>query len=68
MGLGETERAARKQRWNESLPTTREDLFFLDYAPVLIASALTGENVEQLFRLIADIRRAAQRRAWEPAC
>jgi GTPase len=38
---------------------TRERLFFLDYAPVLIASALTGENVEQLFRLVADIRRAA---------
>lgn len=39
---------------------TRDRLFFLDYAPVLIASALTGENVEQLFRLIADVRRAAQ--------
>jgi GTPase len=38
---------------------TRERLFFLDYAPVLIASALTGENVEQLFRLIAEVRRAA---------
>ena len=41
---------------------TRERLFFLDYAPVLIASALTGENVEQLFRLIADIRKAARLR------
>jgi GTP-binding protein len=39
---------------------TRERLFFLDYAPVLIASALTGENVERLFRLIADVRRAAR--------
>jgi GTP-binding protein len=39
---------------------TRERLFFLDYAPVLVASALTGENVTQLFRLIADIRRAAE--------
>lgn len=39
---------------------TRDDLFFLDYAPVLIASALTGENVEQLFHLIADVRRAAR--------
>ncbi|MCA1657705.1 MAG: ribosome biogenesis GTPase Der, partial [Verrucomicrobiaceae bacterium] len=39
---------------------TRERLFFLDYAPVLVASALTGENVTQLFRLIADIRRAGQ--------
>jgi GTP-binding protein len=41
---------------------TRDNLFFLDYAPVLIASALTGENVEQLFRLIADVRRAAHLR------
>lgn len=40
--------------------STRDDLFFLDYAPVLIASALTGENVDQLFRLIAEVRRAAQ--------
>jgi GTP-binding protein len=38
---------------------TRENLFFLDYAPVLIASALSGENVEQLFDLIAQIQRAA---------
>ena len=39
---------------------TRERLFFLDYAPVLVASALTGENVDQLFRLIAEVRRAAR--------
>jgi GTP-binding protein len=41
---------------------SRESLFFLDYAPVLVASALTGENVDQLFRLISRIRRAAQKR------
>jgi GTP-binding protein len=39
---------------------TRERLFFLPYAPVLVASALTGENVEDLFRLIARIRRASR--------
>jgi len=39
---------------------TRERLFFLPYAPILVASALTGENVTQLFRLIAEIRRASQ--------
>ncbi|HEY2614444.1 MAG TPA: ribosome biogenesis GTPase Der [Chthoniobacterales bacterium] len=44
----------------EKLATdTREQLFFLSYAPILIASALTGENVQQLFDLIAQIRRAA---------
>jgi GTP-binding protein len=41
---------------------SRESLFFLEYAPVLVASALTGENVDQLFRLISRIRRAAQKR------
>src|SRR5205807_750530 len=39
---------------------TRERLFVLDYAPVLVTSALTGENVDELFRLIADVRRAAK--------
>ncbi len=38
---------------------TREGLFFLDYAPILIASAATGENVTQLFALISEIQRAA---------
>src|SRR3989440_1316430 len=38
----------------------RERLFFLEYAPVLVASALTGENVDLLFRLIKMVRRAAQ--------
>ena len=38
---------------------TREGLFFLDYAPILIASAATGENVTQLFGLISEIQRAA---------
>lgn len=49
-----------KAEMERTASATRDDLFFLDYAPVLIASALTGENVEQLFRLIADVRKAAQ--------
>jgi len=51
---------AAKAEMERIASETREHLFFLDYAPVLIASALTGENVEQLFRLIADVRRAAR--------
>jgi GTP-binding protein len=43
-----------------TITDVRERLFFLEYAPVLVASALTGENVDQLFRLIRDVRRAAQ--------
>jgi GTP-binding protein len=48
-----------KAEMERTASATRDDLFFLDYAPVLIASALTGENVEQLFRLIAEVRQAA---------
>jgi GTP-binding protein len=51
---------AAKAEMERLASATRDDLFFLDYAPVLIASALTGENVEQLFRLIADVRHGAK--------
>jgi GTP-binding protein len=47
---------------DEIIETTRERLFFLDYAPVLVASALTGEHVDKLFRLITKVKRAAQSR------
>lgn len=40
----------------------REQLFFLNYAPVLVASALTGENVERFFGLVARIQRASRAR------
>ncbi|HYY14492.1 MAG TPA: ribosome biogenesis GTPase Der [Chthoniobacterales bacterium] len=35
----------------------REQLFFIDYAPVLVASAQTGENVARLFRIIGKVER-----------
>jgi GTP-binding protein len=41
---------------------TRERLFFLDYAPVLVASAATGEHVEDLFKLIRKIERGSRAR------
>jgi GTP-binding protein len=40
----------------------RERIFFLDYAPVLITSSLTGEYVSKLFSLIEKIQRAARQR------
>lgn len=40
----------------------RERVFFLDYAPVVIASARTGENVERLFGGIDKIERASKTR------
>jgi GTP-binding protein len=41
---------------------TRGQLFFLNYAPVLVTSALTGENVDSLFKSIEQIQRATQTR------
>jgi GTP-binding protein len=47
---------------NELVQETRRRAFFIGYAPVLVASAKTGENVELLFKMIAKIRRASQSR------
>ena len=49
-----------KAAMERTIADVRERLFFLEYAPVLVASALTGENVDQLFRLIKTVRTAAQ--------
>jgi GTP-binding protein len=40
--------------------TARDGIFFLDYAPVLVTSSLTGEHVGKLFGLIEKIQRAAR--------
>ncbi len=45
-----------------AIDAARENLFFLDYAPVVVASAKTGENVDRLFGVIQKIRAAAKRR------
>jgi GTP-binding protein len=52
----------RKQMVSRLVDETRARIFFLEFSPVLIASALTGENIEQLFAFIEKIRRVAQRR------
>jgi len=52
------ERDAARQLVEEA----REIIFFLEYAPALITSALTGENIEKLFSLIETIQRAARQR------
>ncbi len=51
-----------RQAIKELVDETRSRLFFLDYAPVLVASARTGENVDKLFGLIARIQRASKAR------
>jgi len=42
--------------------TALERIFFLDYAPVLVTSSLSGEHVSKLFALIEKIQRAARQR------
>jgi GTP-binding protein len=51
-----------KQTIAQLLDETRARIFFLDYAPVLVASALTGENIDKLFALVDRVRHAAQQR------
>src|SRR5256714_1212121 len=51
-----------KAAMDRTIVDVRERLFFLDYAPVLVGSARTGENVDQLFRLINVVRKAARTR------
>jgi GTPase len=43
-------------------PLIRQRLKFLPYAPVIFVSALTGENVEQLYRWIDRVAQARRRR------
>ena len=52
------EKGAARQLVEEA----REIIFFLEYAPALITSALTGENIEKLFSLIETIQLAARQR------
>jgi len=50
----------RKQMISRLVDETRARIFFLEFSPVLIASALTGENIDRLFALIEKIRCAAR--------
>jgi GTP-binding protein len=55
-------RRGEKPSGKEVVEETRSRIFFLNYAPVLITSASTGENVDRLFALIQKVQRAAQKR------
>jgi GTPase len=50
----------QKQTINKLADAARQRIFFLDYAPVLVTSSLTGEHVSKLFELIDKIQRAAR--------
>jgi GTP-binding protein len=56
-------REASKLLLEEHVEKVRRALFFLDYAPVVVLSALTGENVRRLFTMVEKVREHARRRA-----
>src|ERR1044071_4138942 len=55
-------RGNQKEAIARLIALTREQIFFLDYAPVLITSSSTGEHVSKLFGLIDKVQRAARQR------
>src|SRR6266513_3100668 len=55
-------RRKTKQTITQLVDDARTRIFFLDYAPVWVASALTGESIDKLFALIGNVWRAAQQR------
>src|SRR5881628_1652995 len=55
-------RRKRKEKYaaRQLVQETRARIFFLEYVPMLITSALSGENVEKLFVSIEKVQRAAR--------
>jgi len=47
----------------EHIGRVRRELFFLDYAPVVVLSAKTGDNVRRLFTMVEKVREHSTRRA-----
>jgi GTP-binding protein len=52
----------RDQTIRELAGEARDQIFFLSYAPVVITSASTGENVDRIFGMIDKIERASTAR------
>ena len=55
-------RRSEEQSAREMIEEMRSRIFFLDYAPVLITSASTGENIDQLFAFIQKVQHTARKR------
>lgn len=49
-----------RETMENAIANARAELFFIDYAPVLVASALTGEHADRIFKMIERVRRAAR--------
>lgn len=56
------ERTGTKEELNEEIENLRAELFFLDYAPLLLCSAKTGAELGRLFKTIERVQREAQTR------
>ena len=52
----------RKEQLELLLEKIRVELFFVDYAPLIVLSALKGEGMTRLFKLIEKIRAQSQQR------
>ena len=52
----------RKEFLREFMEGIRSELFFLDYAPVMLVSAKTGDNMTRLFRTIEEVRHCSRKR------
>ena len=50
----------RREIMENAIANAGAELFFIDYAPVLVTSALTGEHADRIFKMIERIRRAAR--------
>ena len=52
----------RKEQLAETLEAVRAELFFVDYAPIILLSALKSEGLSRLFRQIETVRQGAKKR------
>jgi len=50
----------QQQTMEDVIVNARAELFFIDYAPVLVTSALTGEHADRIFKMIEGVRRAVR--------
>jgi GTPase len=57
------DKATEREVLEEHLERVKEELFFLPYAPIVVLSAKTGQNVKRLFSMVEKVREHATRRA-----
>jgi GTPase len=56
------ERTTDKESLKEVLENLRSELFFIDYAPLLLLSAKTGASLPRLFKTIERVREVSRKR------